>query len=204
MGEASRMGGKTRRTLGSGIARALQDVAVVIARHERRAAVIGGIAVIARGVPRTTRDIDVLVAGQDISVRDLAAELAEAGITPRIADAVAFAEQNEVLLARHTETGVDIDVSRAWIPFELEALESASNESLGGVRTSIALPEDLIIFKAVAWRPHDQQDVERLLALYGSRIDLDRIRRYVTAFGEALEIDRIAALDALIDRIVKR
>ncbi|HEX4454751.1 MAG TPA: nucleotidyltransferase [Kofleriaceae bacterium] len=198
------MGGKTRRTLGSGIARALQDVAVVIARHERRAAVIGGIAVIARGVPRTTRDIDVLVAGQDISVRDLAAELAEAGITPRIADAVAFAEQNEVLLARHTETGVDIDVSRAWIPFELEALESASNESLGGVRTSIALPEDLIIFKAVAWRPHDQQDVERLLALYGSRIDLDRIRRYVTAFGEALEIDRIAALDALIDRIVKR
>lgn len=203
MGEASRMGGKSRPTLGTGIARALQDVAKVIARHEGRAAVIGGIAVIARGVPRLTRDIDIAIAGADISVRDLAAELAEAGIIPRIPDAVAFAEENQVLLVRHTESSVDVDVSRAWLPFELEALAAASRESLGGVRTSIALPEDLIIFKAVAWRPQDQQDVERLLALYGSRLDLDRIRKHVRELGEALEVDRLRDLNALVDRIVK-
>ena len=157
---------------------------------------------IARGVPRLTRDIDLAVAAQDVSVRDLAAELSEVGIVPRIADAVEFAEENQVLLVRHAESGVDIDVSRAWLPFEL--LAAASIESLGGVRTSIALPEDLIIFKAVAWRPQDKQDVERLLALYGSRVDLDRIRRHVKELGEALEVDRLRDLDALVARIVRR
>lgn len=198
------MGGKSHPTLSSGIAHALQDVAKFIANHEGRAAVIGGIAVIARGVPRLTRDIDLAVAGQDVSVRDLAAELSEVGIVPRIADAVEFAEENQVLLVRHSESGVDIDVSRAWLPFELEALAAASSESLGGVRTAIALPEDLIIFKAVAWRPQDKQDVERLLALYGSRVDLDRIRRHVKELGEALEVDRLRDLDALVARIVRR
>ncbi|HEY5924595.1 MAG TPA: hypothetical protein VIV11_23110, partial [Kofleriaceae bacterium] len=104
------MGGKSRPTLSSGIARALRDVAKVIERHEGRAAIIGGIAVIARGVPRLTRDIDVAIAGQDISVQDLAAELSGVGIVPRISDALAFAEESQVLLARHKESGVDIDV----------------------------------------------------------------------------------------------
>src|SRR5262245_55669027 len=104
------MGGKSRSTLSSGIARALEDVAKVVALHQGRAAIIGGIAVIARGVPRLTRDIDVAIAGHDISVRDLVAELSEAGIVPRITDAIAFAEENQVLLARHSESGVDIDV----------------------------------------------------------------------------------------------
>ena len=132
------MGGKSRPTLSSGIARALQDVAKVIEQHQGRAAIIGGIAVIARGIPRLTRDIDVAIAGQDISVRDLAAELSAVGIIPRISDALAFAEESQVLLVRHRESAVDIDVSRAWLPFELEALSAASSESLGGVRTSIA------------------------------------------------------------------
>ena len=197
------MGGKSRPTLSSGIARALQDVAKVIARHEGRAAIIGGIAVIARGVPRLTRDIDVAIAGEDIPIRALASELAEAGIVPRIADAIAFAEESQVLLVRHTESGVDIDVSLAWLPFELEALAAASSESLGGVRTSIAMPEDLIIFKAVAWRPQDQQDVERLLALYGSRVDLDRIRRHVKQLGDALESDRLRDFDAMVARVLE-
>jgi hypothetical protein len=182
----------------------LADVAKVIERHQGRAAIIGGIAVIARGVPRLTRDIDVAIAGEDISVPDLAAELSEVGVVPRISDALAFAEESQVLLVRHRESGVDIDVSRAWLAFELEALSAASFESLGGVRTAIVLPEDLIIFKAVAWRPQDQQDVERLLALYGSRIDLERIRRHVKEFGEALEVDRLRDLDGLIARVVKQ
>ena len=102
---------------------------------------------------------------------------------------------------RHAESGVD--VSLAWLPFELEALAAASSESLGGVRTSIAMPEDLIIFKAVAWRPQDQQDVERLLALYGSRVDLDRIRRHVKQLGDALESDRLRDFEAVVARVLR-
>jgi len=102
---------------------------------------------------------------------------------------------------RHDATGVDIDVSRAWLPFEIEALASADHESLAGIDIVIVKPEDLIIFKIVAWRPQDQQDVERLLTLYGDRVDLARIRRHVRELGEAIEEDRLGALDALLARL---
>lgn len=194
------MGGKSRQPVSTGIVRALADVAKVVRRHEGHAAVIGGIAVIARGVPRLTRDIDIAVASAELTSAELAGELARAGIVPRIQDAVAFADENHVLLMKHTETGVEIDVSRASLPFELEALAAARNESLGGVRIAVVQPEDLIIFKAVAWRPVDQQDVERLLTLHGDRVDLVRIREHVKAFGEALELDRLLDLDAVIAR----
>jgi hypothetical protein len=127
-----------------------------------------------RGVPRLTRDVDAVVEGAAISTSDLAAELAEVGIVPRIADAVGFAAETLVFRARHAARGVDIDVSRGWLPFELEALAAASVASLAGVRVVVARAEDLVIFKAIAWRPQDQQDVERLLALHANTIDLAR------------------------------
>lgn len=201
MGEAAGMGGKPRQALSGGITRALADVAKVIARHQGRAAIIGGIAVIGRGVPRLTRDIDVAIAGQDLSAGALAAELESVEIVPRIADAIAFAEESQVLLMRHRASGVDIDVSRSWLPFELEALAAAGPATLGGVRVAIAQADDLIIFKAVAWRPQDQQDIERLLALHGERIDLERVRRHVKELGDALEVDRLRELDAMIERV---
>lgn len=159
---------------------------------------------IARGVTRLTRDIDIAVAGADLTSADLAEELQHVGIVPRIADAVAFADENQVLLMKHAASGVEIDVSRAWLPFELEALDAARLESLAGIRIAIAQPEDLLIFKAVAWRPQDQQDVERLLALHGDRVDLVRVRRHVKELGDALELDRLRELDAMIARVLVR
>ncbi|MEO7730456.1 MAG: hypothetical protein ABIY55_05750, partial [Kofleriaceae bacterium] len=67
-----------------------------------------------------------------------------------------------------------------------------------------AQPEDLIIYKAIAWRPQDQQDVERLLALHGARMDLARIRRHVRELGEAMEQDRLRDLDVVIRRVLAR
>jgi predicted nucleotidyltransferase len=195
------MGGKSRQSLGTEIAHALADVAKVLDAHEGRAALIGGMAVIARGVQRVTRDIDIAVAGSGLANAALADEMQQHGMSPRVSDAVAFADENQVLLMRHDATGVDIDVSRAWLPFEIEALASADHESLAGIDIVIVKPEDLIIFKSVAWRPQDQQDVERLLALYGDRVDLARIRRHVRELGEAIEEDRLGPLEALLSRL---
>jgi hypothetical protein len=79
------------------------------------------------------------LAGIDLTSAALADELEHVGVVPRIADAVAFADENQVLLMKHAASGVEIDVSRAWLPFELEALAAAKPESLGGVRIAITL-----------------------------------------------------------------
>jgi hypothetical protein len=196
------MGGKARVGLSKSITVALEDLVPVLDKHRGHSLVIGGIAVIARGVPRVTRDIDVAFSGADVTLRGLMADLERAGIVSRIDDALAFAAESQVLLSRHAETGVDIDVSLAWLPFEMEAIAAAGPALVGSVKLQVAQPEDLIIYKAVAWRPQDQQDVERLLFLHGARMDLARVRRHVRDLGEAMEQDRVRELETMIRRVL--
>ena len=104
-----------------------------------------------------------------------------------------------MLLLRHAPSGVDVDLSIAWLPFEQEALDAAEQLDVGGVSLPVARPEDLVVYKAVAFRPQDQQDIERLLSLYGGTIDLERVRRIVGEFAIAIdEPDRVRNLDAII------
>lgn len=83
--------------------------------------VIGGVAVIARGVKRMTTDVDVVVQGDAITLPLLMSGLAASKIAGCIANAEAFARHNLVLLVRHQPSGVDLDVSLGWTEFEREA-----------------------------------------------------------------------------------
>ena len=169
------------------IERALGAVATALEASARPGMIIGGIAVIARGVTRLTKDIDATVAGGGTDLDALVAELAPYGITPRIADAVRFARESHVLLLRHVPSGVDVDLTLAWLPFELDAIAAAEVASVHGTRIRVPKVEDLVIYKIVGWRPQDQQDVERLVALHGGHIDLDRVRRLAGEVATALE-----------------
>ena len=163
--------------------------------------IIGGIAVIARGVPRTTRDVDATVDGGALSLEDLLEAFKRESIVPRIDDAIAFALDNQVLLLRHAPSTMDIDVSIAWLPFELEAIAACETVRLGDLRVPMARAEDLLIYKTIAWRPQDQQDAERLLSLYGKQIDIGRVRKIVGEFAAILEdSQRLEELDRVIAR----
>jgi len=160
--------------------------------------VIGGIAVIARGVRRFTADIDVVVRGDAVTADRVIAALAKQGIEPRIADAAAFADRNLVLLARHEPTGIDIDLSFGWTEFEHGALEERETVAIGAVRAPVARPEHLVVLKSLAGRPKDLEDAAALLVLH-ERIDLDAVRRQVTALAElAEEPELVEHLEAIV------
>jgi predicted nucleotidyltransferase len=184
---------------------AIRDLASALQAAGAEYMIFGGVAVIARGVPRHTDDVDATVWGEGVALDSLVKLLASQGIEPRIPEALAFARENQVLLLRHGASGIDIEVTFGWLPFEREALDRADTLSLAGVSVPVATPEDLVIYKAVAWRDRDRTDVERLLTLYGDRIDLGRVRRVVGEFAEALETpERLAELDAMIARTMKK
>jgi hypothetical protein len=62
----------------------------------------------------------------------------------------------------------------------------------------VVRPDDLVIYKVVAARPQDLDDVERLLMLHGSRLELRRIVETVTEFAAALDDPgRVDALQRL-------
>jgi hypothetical protein len=162
---------------------------------------IGGMAVILRGVVRLTDDVDATVWGDGLDIELLVDTLSRHRITPRTADAVDFARERQVLLLRHDPSETPMELSLAWLPFEADALGRAELIAVGDAIIPVAVAQDLVIYKAVAWRERDRTDIERLLSLYGSSIDLDYVRRIVAEFAAALdEPERNADLERLIRR----
>ncbi|MGH7484315.1 MAG: nucleotidyltransferase [bacterium] len=166
--------------------------------------IIGGIAVIAAGVPRQTIDVDATMLGRETDLENVVATFARHGIRPRIDGALEFARERQVLLLKHEATGVTIEVSFAWLPFEEEALARATKTEIAGVTLRVAIPEDLIVYKAAAWRDRDRSDIERLLVLYLDAIDLARVRALVAEIGSALDDPgRIDTFDSIVARVRK-
>jgi len=163
--------------------------------------IIGGVAVIAHGVPRYTADVDATVSAPGEPLERIFEVLARRCIVPRIDAALAFARERQVLLLRHEPSGVDLDVSLAWLPFEVEAIRRSEPRDYAGVTIPIPRADDLVIYKLVAGRPRDHDDVERLLLLHGSLVDLRHITATVREFADALEDPgRIDALERLLKR----
>jgi len=103
--------------------------------------VIGGVAVIASGVPRETIDIDVAVLGRVSDLDVLLATLERNGITPRIEGARQFARERQVLLLQHESSGVTMELSFAWLPFEEEALARARRIDVVEIARMLEDPE---------------------------------------------------------------
>jgi hypothetical protein len=161
--------------------------------------IIGGVAVIAHGVPRYTADVDATVAAPKEPVERIFDVFAQHHVVPRIDGAPAFARERQVL--RHEPSGVDLDVSLAWLPFEVEAIGRSETLDYAGVTIRIPRPDDLVIYKLVAARPRDLEDVERLLLLHGPSLDLQRVTATVREFADALEdTGRIDALERLLKK----
>jgi len=164
--------------------------------------IIGGLAAIARGVVRHTDDADATLWAADVDVSRLLDTLRRHGIVGRIDDVQAFAAQSQVLLLVHQASGVPMDVSLAWLPFERDALARAQIVSVGEVDIPMAIAQDLIIYKAIAWRDRDKRDVEELVRLHRSAIDLAYIRDRVAEFAAAIEEpERLAEFEAIVASI---
>ena len=164
----------------------LRDVMEVLGA-EYGGMIIGGVAVIALGHSRATTDIDATLSVPAQGLAALVEHFAENGIVPRISNAVEFAQTRHVLLMRHRDSQIDIDVTVALLPFEEEAIAHRQSVDFAGVRIAIPRPEDLVIYKMVAGRPQDVQDTVVLMLRYRDQMDLARVRRIVGEFAEVVE-----------------
>jgi hypothetical protein len=162
--------------------------------------VIGGLAASLWGRPRLTRDVDALVLVEEGMWAEFMAAGLGHGFDLRREDALAFARETRVLLMRHQESGIDVDIVFGSLSFEKEAVAQAIWMELGGVQAPLPLPEDLIIMKAVAHRPQDLADIEAVLAAH-PKLNLKRVRRWVREFAAALAMPEILNdLEALLSQ----
>lgn len=125
--------------------------------------VIGGLAAIQwRDEPRDTVDADFVVS----QLGELDKVLTEAGFSIRLS---LNDDKTPYLINGTTPDGMHIDIYIASTPFEQDVLTRAV-----GVYSS---PEDIIIYKLMAWRPQDRDDIKSIL-VSGRELDVDYIAHY--------------------------
>jgi predicted nucleotidyltransferase len=150
----------------------------VLARHGVDYVVIGGVAVIAHGHTRNTRDVDLMAAGRRSNMEKLAAAFRElgarlSGVDAHLLDIDVYDPDTLVSGANFTlETdagGLDFFSEVPGAPPYDELRERALKVDLGGVVIPVAGLDDLIRMKQASGREQDLGDIAALTALRRGR-----------------------------------
>ena len=78
-----------------------------------------------------------------------------------------------------------IDIVLGALPLEDEIVRGARNVEIAGARLPIAVPESIVVIKALARRARDIADIEGILRVH-DELDPDWIRIRLTEFDQAL------------------
>lgn len=162
----------------------------LIDHFHQRGVIIGGVATSIIGKPRLTADVDVMFLISKDDILQLVQEASNLGILPRITNAIEFGRENRVLLMRHQDSGINIDISIGFLPFEREMIERSQQKKIGDIIVQLPTPEDLIIMKAVAHRARDILDIEGIIET-NSYLDTKRIKKYLTQYAHDLDMPEI-------------
>lgn len=142
-----------------------------------RYGIIGGIAAALHGIPRATADVDVLFAIEKIRLAAFLDRLASEG----------FSFPRQEVLKELSKDGLSqvefqkrrVDLFMPVLPFFHKALERTLTTTFFGQPIRVVSPEDLILFKLIAFRPQDQQDIQAILAIKGKTgLQLDYLREW--------------------------
>lgn len=140
---------------------------------------IGGLALQRWGEQRYTRDVDVTLLCE-FGAEERAAQRLAAVLEARIPQAVAFASEARVFLAR-TRDGTPVDISLGAIGFEVRCVQRASRfEYAPGTPLVTCGAEDLVVMKAFAGRSQDWPDIEGIVMRQGGRLDWSLIDAELT------------------------
>lgn len=165
---------------------AIQRLVRELDDHQIPYAIIGGVAVSVRAVPRYTKDVDaVLWVGED-GWEEILESITRRGLKPKAVDPIRFARQNRLLLLTDQD-GTEIDLSFGALPFEEEMIRNAEPIEIGdGCTASVATAEALVIMKAIAWRPKDQQDIRDIVEV-NPELDWASVIEQFAEYAELLD-----------------
>jgi predicted nucleotidyltransferase len=161
-------------------------------------ALIGAVARNAWAPPRATTDLDVAIAASSDVIESVQRALTALGYeqvrSHRADPEDALAD---LVVLRAPKGGLrQVDLLVAKTAFESEVLRRAVLVEIGGVSAPVATPEDLIVYKLVADRARDRDDISAILRTQsraGREIDWAYVERWA---GFWSVLDRLAALRA--------
>ncbi|MBX3191886.1 MAG: hypothetical protein KF819_33150 [Labilithrix sp.] len=165
---------------------ALADLARTLNRVGVRWFLFGAQAAILYGSTRVTEDIDVTVELGRITPRALVEALARGGFTLRVRDTDGFIARTRVMPVVHRATRMPVDVVFAGPGLEERFMDRRRNEKRGRIELPVATPEDIVVMKILAGRPHDLDDVRAVVRGLGDALDVAYLTETVAQLEDAL------------------
>ena len=141
----------------------LADAVAWLSSRGLPCALIGGLAVSLRGQPRMTVDVDIVVLATIDQALELVADLSTTPFAPLFEGVEDVVRRAFILPLRHRVTGVRLDIALGMSGFERQAVQRATPIVLGAVSIPVVKIEDLLVMKAIAGRPQDEQDIRGLV-----------------------------------------
>lgn len=138
----------------------LQDLFGCLEKHKVRYLVIGGIASILYGVPRTTFDLDILIDADIDNIKRLLDAFTEAGMGTALLTSPEKIRETEITIFQD-KVRVDVQTKTPGIEFE-KSWENKNTVDLKGRQVYLVSKEDLIASKKAAGRDKDIEDVRLL------------------------------------------
>lgn len=149
---------------------------------------MGGIAVSAWGIPRATYDVDLLLdVGMD-GVKKFLKVMAREGLTGETKKAIhtikglSYMTLTEVEIKRHK---MHVDVFLAKGEFAHSVLARKRIVRIGTLAIPLISPEDLIIYKLIARRERNLEDIQDILAAQKKKLDIAYIGEWAEKTGVA-------------------
>ncbi len=171
-----------------GIERSLKEVGKILNRLTRDRVIkgfvlIGGLSVSTWGVPRATKDIDLLISLESIhEMKAFRKALDGEGLKTKLLRGGPSDPVPYLLKAFHEDVPVDMLIATS--KWEDEAVEAAVLVKLGKVGIPVIPVEYLIVMKLKAGGPRDILDAEELLQT--GRLDMESLER----LAKRLRVDK--------------
>lgn len=146
---------------------------------------VGALAVNAWGRIRTTQDIDLLVLSQESVRSELVGSLSSQGFQLDTAwvERNPMAKDRVLRLGHPRHPGIPLDLLFSADPHEETALARRRTLDLLGVSVCVCSPEDLILMKLKASRPHDFEDALGIIKNRHLQLDLSYLWTWADRLG---------------------
>lgn len=171
------------------IANILLDVMVKILKmaqkHEIPIMFMGGLAVSVWAEPRATYDIDGVINLDITDLENFLEELSKEGFSYDKNNSIKFIQNMPfiTLIYPLEEHEIYVDLFLAKSKYAKEALSRKQEVVLSDVTIPVISPEDLILYKILAGRSRDIDDVRQILILQEGKLDMEYMKKWATKLG---------------------
>lgn len=169
----------------TGLEKALIEIASFLNRIKTPYMVIGGLANIFWGQPRSTFDVDITISVPEPEIAKTIKRLSGSfKVLTKVP--LSFVKDTRVL-PLETKNGYRIDLIFALLPYEEEAIKRATKKRVNRHWVRVCSIEDLIIHKIISTRNKDIEDVRQILSDQKKKIDRKYLEPKIKELAEILE-----------------